>query len=139
MPETLHRFPKAQAQPAKENNNMTEKKSDSDWKTRAKAEKEQLQKEVEEKRGEGTKGKFPEPSFSFILSSYVTQAYISLGEIENPTTGKKEVDLTAAKFFIDLTDAFKEKPKGHRPAEESKAIDAGLAELRLRFVQATNK
>jgi hypothetical protein len=118
---------------------MSEKKSDSDWKTRAKAEKEQLQQDVEEKRDKGMPDQFPEPSFTFILTSYVTQAYISLGEMENPTTGKKEVDLAAAKFFIDLMDILKEKTKGNLGDDEAKALDAVLAELRLRFVQASAK
>ncbi|MHC4661765.1 MAG: DUF1844 domain-containing protein, partial [Planctomycetota bacterium] len=91
---------------------MSEKKSDSDWKARAKAEREQLQKEVEDKKEELT-GELPEPGFIFILSSYVTQAYIALGEIENPSTGKKEKDVKAARFFIDLIEVLKEKTRGN--------------------------
>jgi hypothetical protein len=114
---------------------MSEKKSDSDWKARAKAEREQLQKEVEDKK-EKLVGELPEPSFMFIVSSYVTQAYIALGEIENPSTGKKEKDIKAAKFFIDLIEVLKEKTAGNLEESEAKALEAVLAEMRLRFVQA---
>ena len=114
---------------------MSDKKSDSNWKERAKAEREQLQKEVEDKK-EKFAGELPEPGFIFILSSYVTQAYIALGQIENPSTGQKEKDIKAAKFFIDLIEVLKEKTEGNLDETEEKSIDSVLAELRLHFVQA---
>lgn len=50
--------------------------------------------------------RIPEASFSLFMSSLVTQALISLGEVENPFSEKSEPNLDQAKFTIDTLEKF---------------------------------
>ncbi|MHC4138609.1 MAG: DUF1844 domain-containing protein, partial [Planctomycetota bacterium] len=53
--------------------------------------------------------KIPEASFSLFVSSLVTQALISLGEVENPFSKTKEQNFDQAKFTIDTLQIIKDK------------------------------
>lgn len=81
----------------------------------------------------------PEPSFlqlSFLLGA---QAMQSLGVIPNPLTQKTEIDLLLAKFNIDLLEMLKEKTKGNLAPEEEKGFQELLFNLRMLYVETSNK
>lgn len=74
------------------------------------------------------------PSFEVIVSTYATQAAVSLGQIQNPMTKKTEVDLPQAKFAIDLLQILEEKTRGNRTEEEDKFLEDCLYQLRMVYV-----
>ncbi|MFB3894770.1 MAG: DUF1844 domain-containing protein [bacterium] len=105
--------------------------------------KEETQKPVEPE----TKSTEPEekdrvmPEASFLQLSFLlgAQAMQSLGVIPNPLTNKTESDLLLAKFNIDLLEMLKEKTKGNLAPEEEKGFQELLFNLRMLYVETSNK
>lgn len=85
------------------------------------------------------KSKFipPEPDFNFFVTTLALQAAISLGEVPNPATNKKEEDLTQAKFLVDTLGMLKEKTSGNLTETEAGFLDNLLYELRMQFLSKT--
>ena len=111
---------------------------DSDWKAQARAEKEQLSKqeqEAVEAKAQAQRAPLPPPSFTLLVISLVSQARICLGDMDNPITKKKQVDLEAAKHHIDMLEMLDAKTSGNLSDEEKKLLDSVLYELRMRYVQ----
>lgn len=79
-----------------------------------------------------------EASFGLFISSLMMQAVSALGDIENPVTKKKEMNLSHAKFMIDTLVMLQDKTRNNLTKEESDMLDGFLYELRMRFV-AKNK
>ena len=106
-----------------------EKKIDQDWKETAEKEKEGLQKD----------GKFvlPQPDFSFFVTTLALQASVAMGIMENPTDGKKEENLTQARFLIDSLVLLREKTKGNLTPDEEKLLENVLYELRMSYIGKT--
>ena len=113
---------------------------DTDWKAEAQAEKERLaKKESEADPGERPRpGELPKADFRTLVGAVASQAFISLGALGDPKSGRVVVDLPGAKFAIDLLGVLAEKTKGNITEEEAKELTQVLAELRARFVQFTN-
>lgn len=105
------------------------KNIDESWKETAAKEKENLKKE----------GEFvPEtPDFGFFVTTLAIQAAIFLGQMENPSTNKKEENLPQAKFIIDTLGMLKEKTKGNLNEEENQMVDNLLYELRTQYIVKT--
>lgn len=78
----------------------------------------------------------PPPSLKTFISGLAGQVLISLGLFEDPSTGKKEVNLEAAKYSIDLLQILHDKMKGNLTDEEEKLIGVILHDLRMRYVEA---
>lgn len=123
---------------------------DEDWKTRAQAEKEVLEKKAhEEPQPEGQQpeeaatdqaiGPLPPASLPVLLSMLASQAMISLGQVPNPITGKAEVRGDEAKHFIDLIGVIEEKTRGNLNEDEAAMISSLLNELRMAFVAIVTK
>ncbi len=116
---------------------MVEKRVDESWKENV--EKEQ-NKAPETKPAEEPvnitpdKQEMPPANFILFISGLGMQALMGLGEIENPATNKKEVDLEQAKYLIDVIEMLQEKTKGNLIDEEAKAIDQMLYELRSKHI-----
>ncbi len=72
---------------------------------------------------------------SFILSLY-SSGLVQLGKVEEPTTGKKAVNLELAQHTIDMIAMLDEKTKGNLTEEEANLLKALLSELRMAFVEA---
>jgi len=66
------------------------------------------------------------------------QAALCLGQIAHPSSGKAEVNLPAAKMFIDHLEIIHEKTRGNLTKDEEKILSSVLAELQLAFVQVSN-
>ncbi len=94
-------------------------------------------KEVDGKSDSEQKDKprIPEASFSLFMSSLVTQALISLGEVENPFSQKSEQNLDQAKFTIDTLEIIREKTKGNLAEDEAKLLDTALYDLRMGYIE----
>lgn len=78
----------------------------------------------------------PPASFDFLVASLQFQAQVAMGAISLGEEGQDQVDLDAARHFIDLLAMLEEKTKGNLTLEESLHLNNGLTELRFRFVQA---
>lgn len=83
--------------------------------------------------------KIPEANFKFFLSTLGMQAWIAMGVIANPMSDKTEENLEQAKFIIDTLSILQEKTKGNLTEDESKLLDTLLYELRLGYVDKTDK
>ena len=79
--------------------------------------------------------RIPEASFSLFASSLVTQALISLGEVENPFSKTKNHNLDQAKFTIDTLQIIKDKTSGNLTDDETKLLETALYDLRMRYVE----
>jgi hypothetical protein len=78
----------------------------------------------------------PEVNFSSLIFSLSSSALLHIGEIADPQTGQKRVDLPMAKHSIDIISMLKDKTNGNLDDEEQKFIDSILTDLRLRYVKA---
>ncbi|MCY1080123.1 DUF1844 domain-containing protein [Archangium lansingense] len=97
----------------------------------------------EEKRGETfvMRGEAPEAAitFSTFLIGLASSAVIHLGEAPNPETGKAEKDLVLARQSLDLLGMLHDKTRGNLTPEEQQLFDNLLADLRIRFVEASKR
>ncbi len=66
-------------------------------------------------------------------------AMISMGKIKNPVSDKIERNLDQAKQSIDMLEMIKEKTKNNLSLSLSKVVDQALTEMRLNFVDESNK
>lgn len=113
---------------------MEEKRVDEQWKDRIEKEKDQpAQANTENHEGR----EMPPVNFSLFISSLGMQALMALGEIENPSTNKKEKELTQAKYLIDIIEMLQQKTKNNLDEEESKIIEGILYELRMKYIAAS--
>jgi hypothetical protein len=72
--------------------------------------------------------------FSEFLMGIASSAFVYLGMVEHPGTGKRQVDLEAAKESIDMLGMLREKTKGNLTSDEENLFENLLAELRMQFV-----
>jgi len=66
------------------------------------------------------------------------QAALCLGQMVHPSSGKAEVNLDAAKMFIDHLEIIKEKTRGNLTKDEEKILTSVLTELQMAFVQVAS-
>ena len=64
-------------------------------------------------------------------------AALFLGQIPNPQTGKGELNLEAARMFIDQLEMIQEKTRGNLTNEETMVLRNTLSNLQLAYVEAT--
>jgi hypothetical protein len=84
----------------------------------------------------GDSSKIPPASFPILVSTLGAQAMTALGQIENPLTKKREVNLDLAKHVIDTLDILAEKTKGNLTGEEAAMLQAVAHELRMAYLAA---
>ena len=105
---------------------FTEKKVDQSWKEGVAREK-------------GSPEPSSAPKTSLDLSSFLTslgyQTLMHLGELPNPQTNQRVVDLEGARETIDLLILLETKTKGNRTPEEDQLLKTLLPELQMKFVQ----
>jgi len=135
-------------------NDEGEKRVDEGWKKRAREEREALEREArsgagpeEPAREEGEAGEapgaqereaaaeIPPPTFTAFVSGLATQAFMTLGLVENPLTGKKEKDLDAAKHLLDTLGMLQEKTQGNLTPREASHLEELLYSLRMAYVK----
>lgn len=79
----------------------------------------------------------PEVTFPAFVMSLNTSALYHLGEIADPATGKKIVDLDLARHAIDTLALIQEKTKGNLSADEEELLKNILYDIKLRYVNAS--
>jgi len=80
-----------------------------------------------------------EVTFSVFVTGLMMDAFVALGEIENPLVKAKETNLPHAKFIIDILSLLQEKTKNNLTQEESGMLEQMLYELRMRYVERSKK
>uniref|UniRef100_A0A7V6CDT5 DUF1844 domain-containing protein n=1 Tax=Thermodesulfobacterium geofontis TaxID=1295609 RepID=A0A7V6CDT5_9BACT len=74
-------------------------------------------------------------TFSTFILSLNTAALVHLGEIPDPITNKKQVNLILAKQTIDTLEMLREKTKGNLSLDEEKLLQSVIYELKLKFLK----
>ncbi|HKQ92306.1 MAG TPA: DUF1844 domain-containing protein [Blastocatellia bacterium] len=87
----------------------------------------ELQSEQEDAEPERT-------MFNEFLMGIASSAFIYLGLVEHPATGRRQVDMTAAKESIDMLLMLREKTKGNLTRGEEKFFDDLLSDLKMQYV-----
>ena len=77
--------------------------------------------------------------FAQLILSFQAAAYQQMGKVMNPFTAKIERDLEMARHSIDMLGMIEQKTRGNLSEEESGFIKHVLAELRLNYVEESNK
>lgn len=77
--------------------------------------------------------------FSTFVLSLATTAQVHLGAVANPTTGKQEKNLEAAKQMIDMIGMLKDKTKGNLTDMEGRLLENVLFDLRVVYVESSKK
>ena len=111
---------------------------DEDWKSQVEAEKEALHKQPEE-TAEADKPaayQLPPASLEMLVSTLATEAMVAMGQIPNPMTNERSVNLDHARYSIDLVDMLKQKTKGNLTDAEDTMFTELLHQLRMLFIAA---
>ncbi|MFZ5451775.1 MAG: DUF1844 domain-containing protein [Thermodesulfobacteriota bacterium] len=77
----------------------------------------------------------PEITFSSFLFSLSTSAFVHLGAVADPATGKGDRNLSLAKQTIDLLGLLREKTRNNLSREEEDLFDHLLYDLRMRYIK----
>ncbi len=72
--------------------------------------------------------------FSTFILSLNASALIHLGEIPDPSSKERSLNIPAAKHTIDILGILKDKTKGNLTEEEDKLLDDVLFNLRMKYV-----
>ncbi len=76
----------------------------------------------------------PNELFVGLVLGLRATAWMQLGKIMHPATGKVERDLAQAKETIDLLGMLDEKSRGNQHPEETRLLTQVLYELRMNYV-----
>ena len=77
----------------------------------------------------------PEVTFMAFIMSLNTSAMFHLGDIADPATGEKLIDLSLARHAIDTLALLQEKTKGNLDGDEEEMLKNILYDVKMRFVQ----
>ena len=96
----------------------------------------------QEKQTDSSKEKETEPfqvDFSTFIMSLTSSAFYHLGDMPDPSTGKKEVNLPAVQQTIDMLTMLREKTKGNLKEDEKKLLEQLVYELQVKYVAKTKE
>ncbi len=77
-------------------------------------------------------------SFANFIMSIASNAASSLGMMEHPVTGKREVDLELGKHWIDVLSMLKQKTQNNLLPPEQQILESLLADLQMQYVSLTH-
>lgn len=72
--------------------------------------------------------------FTEFIMNVASSAFIYMGLVEHPATGRRQVDMMAAKESIDVLMMLRDKTKGNLSKGEEKFFDELLSDLKTQFV-----
>ena len=73
--------------------------------------------------------------FLYLVSTFKTSAIVALGEMENPMTNKKDLNLEQASYYIDLLEMLQSKASGNMSAYEEQMLIDTVSELRMALIK----
>jgi hypothetical protein len=94
--------------------------------------------EVSHSEAEEIPGAEDPASFTNFIMSIASNAASSLGMMEHPVTGKREVDLELGKHWIDILGMLEEKTRNNLLPKEKQILESLLADLRMQYVSLTS-
>ena len=77
-----------------------------------------------------------DPRFSEFVILQAQNAGLFLGQIPNPQTGQKQVNLRAAKSVLDSLEMLVPKTRGNLTDNEVKLLDTAVTNLRALYAKA---
>ncbi|MFW6180653.1 MAG: DUF1844 domain-containing protein [Spirochaetota bacterium] len=80
-------------------------------------------------------GRAPEVSFSSLVLTLSTSAWVAMGKVADPLTGEAKKDLDGARYTIDLLIMLREKTRGNLNDEEQKFLNAVIGELQANYAE----
>lgn len=80
----------------------------------------------------------PDVTFTSFFMALNSSALMHLGEMPDPVSGERRVDLMLAKHTIDTMRLIQEKTRGNLNDEERELVETSLFDLQLRYVKATS-
>jgi hypothetical protein len=75
-------------------------------------------------------------NFSTFILSLTTSALVCLGELPDPITKEKVINLPLAQQTISIIEILKEKTNGNLTEDEENLIGTVLYDLRMKYVQS---
>ncbi len=93
----------------------------------------------EKDNGASTADGLPRTDFTTFVLSMAQSAHFHLGLLPDPVTARAETDLPMARQTIDLLALLAEKTKGNLTGEEERILEQILFDLRLRFVEVSQR
>jgi len=81
----------------------------------------------------------PEVTFSTFVMSLNTSVLYHLGDIADPETGGRIVNIDLARHAIDTLVVLEQKTKGNLTEEESELLKNILYDVKMRFVNTVKK
>ncbi len=116
---------------------------DEDWKSQVQAEKDaarQEQPETQPKQQAEPEDTLPAPTLTFLASTLYLQGAIAMGLLPNPASDDRpEIHPDQARHAIDLLIMLQQKTEGNRTPEESEEFEVMLHQLRLAYINITQK
>ena len=95
--------------------------------------------EVSDRQEEQARGPLPEVTLATFIFSLSSSALVHLGEIPDLETNRTLVDLPIAKQIIDTLGMLQEKTKGNLDQDEERLLKSVLYDLRMRYIQKSDK
>ena len=80
-----------------------------------------------------------EQLFTQLVYIFYSSAMMSMGKIKNPSTDKIERNMAGAKDSIDILELIRTKTVNNLSEEQSRVLDQLLSDLKLNYVDETNK
>jgi len=77
----------------------------------------------------------PDASFSSLVLTLSSSAWVGLGKIADPLSGEIKKDLKSAKFTIDTLIMLREKTKGNLSDDETKLLQTVLGDLQANYAE----
>lgn len=81
----------------------------------------------------------PTSDFNAFVLGLASQAMLSLGVMPDPQTNERDVSLPLACQTIEILAMLETKTKGNLDSEEAALLERILYDLRLRYVDCSNK
>ena len=89
---------------------------------------------------DGSPGDLPKPDFASFLISLGSTAFVHMGLLPDPESGKTRTpNLAVARQTIDMIELLEEKTRGNLTPDEETLLRNLLTDLRLRFVGASRE
>lgn len=79
-----------------------------------------------------------DPRFHEFVLLQAQNAGLFLGQLPNPASGEKQLNLRAARSVIDSLEMLEAKTAGNLTAEEAKLLSTALANLRPLYEKVSN-
>lgn len=94
----------------------------------------ELEPELQEEPDDDPNAMPEQTMFTEFLMNIASSAFVYLGLVEHPATGRRQVDLMAAKETIDVLVMLHEKTKGNLTRGEAQFFEDLLADLQTQYV-----